>query len=87
MDLSFNEFAGDIGHPHVAFSQSIEVLDLSHNKIQSLSAAFGFQILKELTELNLDDNLIETLPDEIKYLSKIGTIKVSIHVQYTFKKQ
>ena len=76
MDLSYNELKGVIGHPEVAFPQCVEILDLSHNKIEGLSEAFGFQILRELIEIDLDDNLVETLPDEMKYLPKISTLKV-----------
>lgn len=77
IDLSYNKFDGEIGHPYLALPKSIVKINLSHNKIESLSLSFGFEMLIKLNELDLSFNNIEEIPDEISYLKNLQVLKLN----------
>jgi Leucine-rich repeat (LRR) protein len=50
--------------------------DLSFNQITALGPTFGYEGLPELEELNLDNNLLETLPPALALLPRLVCLKV-----------
>lgn len=76
IDLSFNEFTGEVGHPTLAIPKSAVTVNLSNNKITKLGEAFGFEILVHVEELNLDNNTIEVLPEEMRFMKRLTCLKI-----------
>jgi len=76
VDLSFNCFAGEVGHPSLAMPPCVYVCKLSDNRITSIAPSFGFETLRDLQELDLDNNSLKTIPSEIGALSKLSCLKL-----------
>jgi Leucine-rich repeat (LRR) protein len=71
-------FTGILEAPQVGFCfcNQLVMLDLSGNRITQLGKAFGFEMLTLLEELNLNDTLLEIIPDDIAQLPRLKTLRL-----------
>jgi len=76
LDLSSNRFEGHVGRPNLAIPISVIFCSLAKNRISGFNVAFGFEMLQQLEELDLDDNYISQLPEAIGELKKLLCLKL-----------
>ena len=72
INLSKNEF---VKFPVIKEKHSVEILNFSKNKIESLNKTI--ELLTELNDLNLSHNEIVGFPEEVIYLEKLVTLMIS----------
>lgn len=75
LDLSFNKFEGEVGHPRLALPPCVASANLSNNLITSFGDSFGFEALHAMEELDIDNNQVEALPPAVGEMSKLACLK------------
>ncbi|GBG26139.1 Leucine-rich repeat-containing protein 57 [Hondaea fermentalgiana] len=75
LDLSYNAFEGEVGHPRLALPPCTALANLSHNRITGFAPSFGFEALQALEELDIDDNAVQTLPPAVGEMTKLKCLK------------
>lgn len=86
IDLSHNQFKGDVGHPELALPPSVITVNLSHNLITGFGV-FGFEMLEKLEELDLSHNKITSIPSEIGLCVRLQCIKLEFNQLKTLPKE
>lgn len=75
LDLSFNRLQGNVGHPSLAIPPSVTMCNLSNNGITGFSPSFGFEMLVQLVELDVDNNRVEAVPVAVQNCVRLTTLK------------
>lgn len=77
LELCNCKFEGFIEHPHLPLSLHLIKLDLSNNAgIVGFGPAFGFEILENLVELNLNNTGIVQVPPEIGAMKQLSILRL-----------